>query len=138
MVLLLAVGILAASDPLAEVGGLAALVERYGLPLIGLIVLGLLGWRGILRWGPQVDKDKKAVSDGAAAQLDALEKRRVDELAARDREIAFREGLWNAEKQARVDAEKALARMVDSFRPVMEGMDDRLESIEKELLRGSK
>jgi hypothetical protein len=112
---------------IAALAALGGIIERFGLPLIFLIVIVVLGMRGVIRWGPQVDRDRAATDE-----------RRVAELAERDKQITFREGLWSAERQARIDAEKALARMVDGFRPVLEGMDDRLVSIEKELLRGQK
>lgn len=65
--------------PTDAFGQLLALIDRYGLPLFALLGLGFLVWRGILRFGPDVDR----VIAEQASQISYVEDRRKEERVAR-------------------------------------------------------
>jgi hypothetical protein len=94
--------------------GLLALVDRYGLPLLMLIGVGFLLWRGVLRLGPDVDRQLKQAADQTAY----VEARRVEE----------REGRLKAEARIEANAE-VLREATDGFREANSIMKALMERV---------
>lgn len=97
-----------------------ALAERFGIPLVGLVLFSVAIYRGWLRSGPQVDAATKAATDSVATALALAEK-----------EIEYREVL-RAEERSRADRlEQTLVTTVATLRDMTEVLKD----VERELVR---
>lgn len=95
------------------VSGLLGIIDRYGLPLFVLVAVAFLVWKGVLRFGPDVDRIIKA----QAEQLAYVEARRVEERAGR----------LEAEERVQSNSE-ALREATQGFREantIMQALMDR-------------
>jgi hypothetical protein len=61
------------------ISSISDLIDRYGLPILTLLLLGALLWKGVLRLGSDVDRIIKQLD----AQVVYVEERRKEERAGR-------------------------------------------------------
>lgn len=87
------------------------LIDRYGLPLVACILVGLAVWRGWI-----------VVRGGAQDRAERI----------------FLEQLRQEERAGRLKAEEHLAAIVETVAPALLDLKDLLGQLEKEVIRGGR
>ena len=77
--------------------GILGIIDRYGLPLFVLVSVAFLVWRGILRFGPDVQK-----------LIDTKDTQIAEERKAHAEQLAYIEARRAEERAGRLEAEERL------------------------------
>lgn len=109
-------GLIAAAELTPDASDIGPMVERYGLPLVVLVLIGAALWRRILVMGSENERDEKA---------------HAAELARIQAEAEYREALRAEERKSRLKAEERLELSLQANRE----LTTAFREVERERLR---